>query len=586
MGQQSRKTAIAPWEALGFVKQDLKARAKEVIAGFDAFKLWGCSPPPVDSPHEVEHWTFGVHLEASMLFAMGALGYTIDHPVLQDWREAGRQLVAAVSYYLFGPWKEMFRAQPKVANPFVEQAPRTLRWIDYYREALPIALSLNDWTSADRLLEFPGPDLRLDDGFNHRTAEDNAYHIWLALRLRGESGSEVDARRDLIARRSRPRPKLLALAADALFAGKPEQFAKTLTDYLKHYQEREIDLRRRPGERLVRDGICLDGTTLWHLARRRGLGEIQLPEELMIMIAQPSRSDHQLASLSPRRRKPAVRAKLEAKPTSPTPAWKALGFKKRDVDLGTELLSTFQDWGSQPNPTKQADRWELADKWVSRVHVPGTITFELGALGYTIKHPLLKDWREAGRQAVIADLYYFFGPWREKKFLHDGVVINPEQARARLKWMGRYRESLSIAVALSDWKSADRLLEYPGPDVKVGQVAPEGFAYQIWLAMRHRGESGSEVDSRRDLIARCSQQRPKLLARAADALFAGEPEQLAKTLADYLKCYRQELERDRDEHVVVEGISLDGTVLWHLARRRGLGEIKLPEELMIMIARP
>ncbi len=254
------------------------------------FKGWS-SPP--HSPEEVfnflvvEQYVGTVHLIASRTFAMGALGYTIEHPVLRDWREAGRQLVAADLYYFFGPWRAKVRYfGGKVFNR--KQARAKLKWISYYRAALMTALSLSDWKSADRLLEWPGPDLNDDEGKGENlTAEDNGYQIWLAMRLRGESGSEVDDRRDLISRHSRQRPKLLALAADALFAGEPDQLAKTLADYLKFYRQREIGLGRDPGERLVRDGISPDGTVLWHLARRRGLGEIKLPQELMIMIARP-----------------------------------------------------------------------------------------------------------------------------------------------------------------------------------------------------------------------------------------------------------------------------------------------------------
>jgi hypothetical protein len=285
MAKQTRETA--PWKALGFVQQDVDVRAEEVIS---MFKDWG-SPP--GSTGEVldfvvaDQFVFKVNLVASRTFAMGALGYTIEHSVLRDWREAGRQLVAANLYYFFGPWREKFRYfDDKVLNR--KQARTELRWITHYRNALMVALSLSDWKSMDRLLEWPGPDLNDDAGMGENlTSEDNAYQIWLAMRLRGESGSEVDARRDLIARRSRQRPKLLTLAADALFAREPGQLAKTLADYLKYYRQREIGLGQDPGDRLVRDGISPDGTVLWHLARRRGLGEIKLPEELMLMIARP-----------------------------------------------------------------------------------------------------------------------------------------------------------------------------------------------------------------------------------------------------------------------------------------------------------
>jgi hypothetical protein len=284
MAKQTRQTA--PWEALGFAKKDVDGTARLAIRMFK-----GCSSPP-DFPGKladlvrVQQWVDTVDRVALDTFALGALGYTVEHPVLRDWREAGRQLVAAVLYYLFGPWREKFPLGREVLNR--KQARAKLTWITHYRDALPMALSLSDWESADRLLEWPGPDLNDDQGFDlNLTAEDNAYQIWLAMRLRGESGSKVDARRDLIARRSRPRPKLLALAADALFAEKPDQFAKTLADYLTYYRQREIDLRRDPGMRVVWQGISLDGTVLWHLARRRELGKIKLPKELMIMIARP-----------------------------------------------------------------------------------------------------------------------------------------------------------------------------------------------------------------------------------------------------------------------------------------------------------
>ena len=50
----------------------------------------------------------------------------------------------------------------------------------------------------------------------------------------------------------------------------------------------------------------------------------------------------------------------------------------------------------------------------------------MGVLGYTIEHPVLQDWREAGRQLVTATVHFFFGPWREK-FLWDGKLIDRER---------------------------------------------------------------------------------------------------------------------------------------------------------------
>ncbi len=307
MAEESPQTA--PWEALGYEKRDVDGTAARAIILFRGpspdvqaeiatlQRAVGIKPPPPtqrdpggwelapDAPESVKAWMFEIGTVGLQTFALGALGFTIQHPVLQDWREAGRKLVAAALYYFFGPWRERVLWNGKQLDR--TQARALLPWISSYREALTIALALSDWTSVDRLLEWPGADLNDDEGYDDRTAEDNTYQIWLAMRLRGESGLEVDARRDLIAKRSRQRPKLLALAADALFAADREHFAETLADYLKYYRKREIDLRPNRNGRPVQYGMCLDGTVLWHLARRRGLGEIKLPHELTIMVARP-----------------------------------------------------------------------------------------------------------------------------------------------------------------------------------------------------------------------------------------------------------------------------------------------------------
>jgi hypothetical protein len=319
MAKKTRQ--IPPWEALGFVKKDVDPRARLAIRTLKQVSFPPHFPDKVVDISDVYKWLNPLERVALPIFALGALGYASEQIVLPDWREVGRQFVAAVVHYFYGPWRGKVRWYEhsftgrtiKVLNR--RQARAKLPWITYYRDALPMALSLDDWKSADRLLEWPGPDLKDDQGWDVFTAEDNAYQIWLAMRHRGESGSKVDARRDLIARRSRPRTKLLALAADALFAEKPDHFAKTLADYLKYYREREIDLGRDPGMRVVWQGISHDGTVLWHLARRRDLGKIKVPEELMLMIARPEGATTPLPSEG-KRLPPEKRLRLSKKSSS------------------------------------------------------------------------------------------------------------------------------------------------------------------------------------------------------------------------------------------------------------------------------
>ena len=140
---------------------------------------------------------------------------------------------------------------------------------------------MSDWPSVDRLLQWPAPDLRFDEGADERTPEDNAYQIWFASRLRGEPSEVSTAERNVIEVGIRRRPRMLLAAADSLLADDAVGLSAALTAYLRHYRQREIRINR------VDFGVCLDATILWHLARRRSLGSVQIPEELLIMIARP-----------------------------------------------------------------------------------------------------------------------------------------------------------------------------------------------------------------------------------------------------------------------------------------------------------
>jgi len=188
-------------------------------------------------------------------------------------------LVAAVVHYFFGAWRERFHFLTQELDRASARAE--LPWRDNYRSGLAVALSLSDWSSADQLLQWPGPDLPWDEGTDDRTDEDNAYQIWLAVMLRGEPAHAVTPQRAMIERGTRRRPKMLLAAADALLAGDSAGLSKALSTYLQHYRKREM----RPNR--IDFGVCLDATAVWHSARRRDMGEVPLLGELMILIARP-----------------------------------------------------------------------------------------------------------------------------------------------------------------------------------------------------------------------------------------------------------------------------------------------------------
>lgn len=303
------------WQKLGYKQEFMDAVARNEEGVLD---LWWEGPPA--AADEVEGWAASAIPDGYRVFAMGWSGYVFPRPPLDDWWMAGRRSLAAAVYYFQGDWREKFNWCGQDLDRVSSR--QSLPWIDQFREGLALATAFDDWESADKILAWPGPDVRFDEGSYDRTREDNAYYIWLAARLRGEAESASDdqrrlasraqardadekrvtnhvlrnsdaeipflgmlaksiAGRELIARGSRRRPKMLIEAADALLAGDKKVFAKALTAYLRHYKQRELDTR------LAITAICADATILWHWARRSGMGEIELPEELMMFIPRP-----------------------------------------------------------------------------------------------------------------------------------------------------------------------------------------------------------------------------------------------------------------------------------------------------------
>jgi hypothetical protein len=149
------------------------------------------------------------------------------------------------------------------------------------RNALAVALCLGDDAATDRLLEWPGRDLGFDEGYWDRTRADNAYQIWLASRLRGEPAESTADLLEQALGSKRKRPKLLAATAQALLAGDSAGFTRSLTAYLRYYRTSELN------PQLVRIAMSVEGTALWHLARRRGLEVGGIPEDLMLLIPRP-----------------------------------------------------------------------------------------------------------------------------------------------------------------------------------------------------------------------------------------------------------------------------------------------------------
>jgi hypothetical protein len=269
------------WESLGFSLAEVEAGAK-ILADLD--KDW-LKSPPTGHGREIERWVSPHVIFGKDLFLLGWMGHPVPEEDLNDWRGIGRRSVSACLHYFFGDWRQNFLYYDDEGYGAVPcDLPRSrtrLPWLDAYCLGLALALCLGDEAATDRLLEWPGRDLGFDEGYCDKTRADNAYQIWLASRLRGESAESTADLLEKALGSKRKRPKLLAATAQALLAGDSAGFTRSLTSYLRYYRTSELDPRR------VTTAMSDEGTALWHLARRRGLEVGEIPADLMLMIPRP-----------------------------------------------------------------------------------------------------------------------------------------------------------------------------------------------------------------------------------------------------------------------------------------------------------
>src|SRR5689334_10480659 len=97
--------------------------------------------------------------------------------------------------------------------------------------------------------------------------------------------------------------------------------------------------------------------------------------------------------------------------------WKTLGFSQEDMAAIAGNLANTSEWYQGP-PTSPDD----VTGWAEDANREGMATFAMGSMGYVLPKPL-DDWRDVGRRMVSADVYYFFGAWRDQ-FTYFGEVLD------------------------------------------------------------------------------------------------------------------------------------------------------------------
>ena len=104
--------SAAAWSELGYERKFLDSVA--ALESEDA-ETWMCDPPASSDGTLIEGWADNVNTAGERVFWMGSMGYTFPRPPFDDWRAAGRRVVAASLHYFFGALARQLRVVPRRA---------------------------------------------------------------------------------------------------------------------------------------------------------------------------------------------------------------------------------------------------------------------------------------------------------------------------------------------------------------------------------------------------------------------------------------------------------------------------------------
>jgi hypothetical protein len=214
-------------------------------------------------------------------FSLVGLGFLEAIPLQHQFRDprvAAKIAVASAVEFFHGDWRDGCRKFYYSDRMTRAESRKKLSWIDAYRAGLLMALFLDDEPAIRRILEWPDTDLVVDDGTMDLTAADNQVHIALAFALRGEPKARVAELADRIAGSKRKRAITFWAAAQSMLDGDASAFASRLKELVALYRKSGFETN------CIESIVHIDGSILWHAARRSRLALTELPAKMMDMI--------------------------------------------------------------------------------------------------------------------------------------------------------------------------------------------------------------------------------------------------------------------------------------------------------------
>lgn len=273
------------------------------------------------------------------------------------------------------------------------------------------------------------------------------------------------------------------------------------------------------------------------------------------------------------------------------PAWKKIGYT---LSFCAEALKHIRDCIANTDLEFPLDsRCTGTSARLFRITDPTKIAV-LKHLGVTLPDEGLADWEPLTRETPKLSGQFFYGNWRDEfvNWEDDGNLPDPTkpwlksgpltvaECRDQLGWIDILRHGLFWALFFDDAEQLAKLVAWPDTDLRedegLDDLTKADCDYYVMLCKWLRGKPFDPDGPLTASIHSGTKKRPKLLLVTLRAIVRGDGPAYGKAMLDHLKHYQKSGFHTRS---IRRCVSLDGSILWQVARRRGLPQPALPEAL-------
>lgn len=193
----------------------------------------------------------------------------------------------------------------------------------------------------------------------------------------------------------------------------------------------------------------------------------------------------------------------------------------------------------------------------------------------------LEDQSTSARRVALLTLdlanQYLFGEWRDrircKEYNHDMTLR--EFWNRNASWESSVVPGLLWSAVLGEWDQFTKVGSYLRDDVRL-EESEELTAWYLILSGVARGRPWEEMEKFIETIRQGKSKRERLLLDALSALLGKSDAPFQAALNAHFDHYKR-TEAKKDE--ITSKLAIDGSILVHLARHRGL-EVTVPAKAM------